>query len=150
MKYFVDMKRYSILIVFLFCAVFFGFVSCYYENDPTQGEIETEPRIDLSKKEMDPRLIGTWIRGKPTKFTVPITFQADGSVVGFPDSDSGKNTVFCTTKDSRLFIFLNGYRLYLSNTREYYYEIHGDTLKRWISREAMEKGRSPSILVRVK
>lgn len=150
MKYFGNMKRYNILIVFLFCTIFFGFVSCYYDNDPTQGETETEPLVDLSKKEMDPRLIGTWMRGKPTKFTVPITFKADGSVVGFPDSGSGKNTVFCTTKDGRLFIFMNGYIPYPSNTREYYYEIQGDTLKRWISREVMEDGRYPSIHIRVK
>lgn len=105
---------------------------------------------DLSKKEMDPRLIGTWIHPRIND-AKPLTFKANGDVVGYT-SPSKRKCVFYTERNCYLFIFVEGNWLKESNwTYEYYYEIEGDTLRRWSSWEAMEDGvYEPTIYVRAK
>lgn len=133
------MKRYKIFIILIFCSIISGAFTACDQKAP-----------DLSKKEMDPRLIGTWMYEKSNEDTEPLIFKANGDVVGY-DVAGGEKRVFYTEQNCYLFIFVEGLGIKLSNwTYENYYKIEGDTLKMWSSRGAMEKGYKPSIRIRVK
>lgn len=134
------MKRYKIFIILIFCSIISGAFTACDQKAP-----------DLSKKEMDPRLIGTWMYEKSNEDTEPLIFKANGDVVGYT-SPSKKKRVFYTEQNCFLYIFVEGNWLKESNwTYKDYYEIHGDTLKIWSSWEAMEDGvYEPTIYVRAK
>lgn len=134
------MKRYKVFIILIFCSILSGAFTACDQKAP-----------DLSKKEMDPRLIGTWLYTEQEGTVSPLTFKANGDVIGIRPP-SKKKRVFYTEKNCFLYIFVEGSWLKESNrTYEYYYEIHGDTLKEWNSWESMEDGvYEPTIYVRAK
>ena len=96
---------------------------------------------DMTKKEMDVRLLGTWTILEPNDTEVhpkekTITFHPDGSCIGF--HYPGGKRFFYTEDNSRLFIFVYGSGLKLSNwTYERFYKIVGDKLFIWGAKEDM-------------
>ena len=125
------MKRNFFTPVLLFLGLFFyvGLASCKQEAP------------DFSKKERDPRLIGSWtyIENR-TEEILPedkaIDFSADGSCTGF--SYPGGKRLFYTKGNHQLYLFVYGEGLKLSNrTYEEYYLIERDTLYLWLSKDEM-------------
>ena len=125
------MKRNFFTPVLLFLSLFFyvGLASCKQEAP------------DFSKKERDPRLIGTWYLIKQEGVNLDpgfnvLEFKADGSCVGF--SYPGGKRLFYTKGNHQLYLFVYGEGLKLSNrTYEEYYLIERDTLYLWLSKDEM-------------
>ncbi|MBF1402222.1 MAG: hypothetical protein HXN32_04490 [Prevotella histicola] len=93
---------------------------------------EQEP--DLTKKEMDTRLLGTW---KSINSNNPeinkLIFMSNGDIIGYWQM-GGKKRVFYTENNCHLFVFVQGLGIKLSNwTYEHYYEIDGNKLTLWSS-----------------
>ena len=93
---------------------------------------EKEP--DLTKKEMDTRLLGTW---KSINSNNPeinkLIFMSNGDIIGYWKM-GGKKRVFYTENNCHLFVFVQGLGIKLSNwTYEHYYEIDGNKLTLWSS-----------------
>ena len=93
---------------------------------------EQEP--DLTKKEMDSRLLGTW---KPINSNNlennKLIFMSNGDIIGYWKM-GGKKRVFYTENNCHLFVFVQGLGIKLSNwTYEHYYEIDGNKLTLWSS-----------------
>lgn len=106
-----------LLLLLSFC---FGLVAC------------EEKAPDLSKKERDPRLVGSWnFIGNPWLEIPPkdkvIEFKVDGSCTGF--NYPGGKRLYYTEGNNHLYIFVYGSGIKLSNwTYEEYYTIEGDKL----------------------
>lgn len=93
---------------------------------------EKEP--DLTKKEMDTRLLGTW---KSINSNNPeinkLIFMSNGDIIGYWKM-GGEKRVFYTENNCHLFVFVQGLGIKLSNwTYEHYYEIDGNKLTLWSS-----------------
>ena len=99
---------------------------------------------NMTKKEIDVRLLGTWTILEPNDTGVHpkekiIIFHPDGSCMGF--HHPGGKRLFYTEDNCRLFIFVYGSGLKLSNwTYERFYKIVGDKLFIWGSKEDMIAG----------
>ncbi len=117
------MKYLRLLSWLLCCTVLmFSLASCE----------EKEP--DLTKKEMDTRLLGTW---KSINSNNPeinkLIFMSNGDIIGYWKM-GGKKRVFYTENNCHLFVFVQGLGIKLSNwTYEHYYEIDGNKLTLWPS-----------------
>ena len=130
------MKRHFFTPVLLLLGLFFsiGLVSC------------DEKAPDLSKKERDPRIVGSWnFIGNPWLEIPPkdrvIEFKADGSCTGGISYPGGKR-LYYTKKNSRLYIFVYGAGEEPSNkTYEVDYLIEGDHLFIWWTKEDLLTGR---------
>ena len=118
------MKYLRLLSWLLCCTVLiFSLASCE----------EQEP--DLTKKEMDTRLLGTW---KSINSNNPeinkLIFMSNGDIIGYDFVPGGKKRVFYTENNCHLFVFVQGLGIKLSNwTYEHYYEIDGNKLTLWSS-----------------
>ena len=125
------MKRNFFTPVLLFLGLFFyvGLASCKQEAP------------DFSKKERDPRLIGTWYLIKQEGVNLDpgfnvLEFKADGSCTGF--SYPGGKRLFYTEEDYRLFIFVYGDWPKLNNrTYNRFYVFEGDKLHTWAGESDM-------------
>lgn len=116
-------------LIILFVVMGYGLSSC-------------EQRApDITKKEIDTRLIGTWsiIEQDDTEIhpkDKTIVFKPDGTCLGF--HYPGGKRMFYTEGNNHLFIFVHGTGLKLSNwTYESYYKIVSDKLIIWGSKEDM-------------
>ena len=106
---------------------------------------EKEP--DLTKKEMDTRLLGTW---KPINSNNSennkLIFMSNGDIIGYWQM-GGKKRVFYTENNCHLFVFVQGLGIKLSNwTYEHYYKIDGNKLTLWFSLNEMNSN-NPDCLI---
>ncbi|WP_314667074.1 hypothetical protein [Prevotella aurantiaca] len=106
---------------------------------------EKEP--DLTKKEMDTRLLGTW---KPINSddseNNKLIFMSNGDIIGYWQM-GGKKRVFYTENNCHLFVFVKGLGIKLSNwTYEHYYKIDGNKLTLWYSLNEMNSN-NPDCLI---
>ena len=130
------MKYLRLLSWLLCCTVLmFSLASCE----------EQEP--DLTKKEMDSRLLGTW---KSINSNNPeinkLIFMSNGDIIGYWQM-GGKKRVFYTENNCHLFIFVKGLGIKLSNwTYEHYYKIDGNKLTLWYSLNEMNSN-NPDCLI---
>ena len=130
------MKYLRLLSWLLCCTVLmFSLASCE----------EQEP--DLTKKEMDSRLLGTW---KSINSNNPeinkLIFMSNGDIIGYWQM-GGKKRVFYTENNCHLFVFVQGLGIKLSNwTYEHYYKIDGNKLTLWYSLDEMNSN-NPDCLI---
>ncbi len=130
------MKYLRLLSWLLCCTVLmFSLASCE----------EKEP--DLTKKEMDTRLLGTW---KSINSNNPeinkLIFMSNGDIIGYWQM-GGKKRVFYTENNCHLFVFVKGLGIKLSNwTYEHYYKIDGNKLTLWYSLDEMNSN-NPDCLI---
>ena len=130
------MKYLRLLSWLLCCTVLmFSLASCE----------EQEP--DLTKKEMDTRLLGTW---KSINSNNPeinkLIFMSNGDIIGYWQM-GGKKRVFYTENNCHLFVFVQGLGIKLSNwTYEHYYKIDGNKLTLWYSLDEMNSN-NPDCLI---
>ena len=130
------MKYLRLLSWLLCCTVLmFSLASCE----------EQEP--DLTKKEMDTRLLGTW---KSINSNNPeinkLIFMSNGDIIGYWQM-GGKKRVFYTENNCHLFVFVKGLGIKLSNwTYEHYYKIDGNKLTLWFSLNEMNSN-NPDCLI---
>ena len=118
------MKYLRLLSWLLCCTVLmFSLASCE----------EKEP--DLTKKEMDTRLLGTWKQiNSNNSENKKLIFMSNGDIIGYDFVPGGKKRVFYTENNCHLFVFVQGLGIKLSNwTYEHYYEIDGNKLTLWSS-----------------
>ena len=118
------MKYLRLLSWLLCCTVLmFSLASCE----------EKEP--DLTKKEMDTRLLGTWKQiNSNISENKKLIFMSNGDIIGYDCVPGGKKRVFYTENNCHLFVFVQGLGIKLSNwTYEHYYEIDGNKLTLWSS-----------------
>ena len=89
---------------------------------------EKEP--DLTKKEIDTRLLGTWKQiNSNISGNKKLIFMSNGEIIGYDLQKGGKKRVFYTENNYHLFVFVNGLGIKLSNrTYEHYYKIDGNKL----------------------
>lgn len=133
---YIDMKYLRLLSWLLCCTVLmFSLASCE----------EKEP--DLTKKEMDTRLLGTW---KSINSNNPeinkLIFMSNGDIIGYWQM-GGKKRVFYTENNCHLFVFVQGLGIKLSNwTYEHYYKIDGNKLTLWFSLNEMNSN-NPDCLI---
>ena len=121
---YIDMKYLRLLSWLLCCTVLmFSLASCE----------EQEP--DLTKKEMDTRLLGTWKQiNSNISENKKLIFMSNGDIIGYDFVPGGKNRVFYTENNCHLFVFVKGLGIKLSNwTYEHYYKIDGNKLTLWYS-----------------
>ena len=134
---YIDMKYLRLLSWLLCCTVLmFSLASCE----------EKEP--DLTKKEMDTRLLGTW---KSINSNNPeinkLIFMSNGDIIGYDFVPGGKKRVFYTENNCHLFVFVKGLGIKLSNwTYEHYYKIDGNKLTLWFSLNEMNSN-NPDCLI---
>ena len=107
---------------------------------------EQEP--DLTKKEMDTRLLGTW---KSINSNNPeinkLIFMSNGDIIGYDFVPGGKKRVFYTENNCHLFVFVKGLGIKLSNwTYEHYYKIDGNKLTLWFSLNGMNSNSSNCLI----
>ncbi|WP_311550674.1 hypothetical protein [Prevotella aurantiaca] len=107
---------------------------------------EKEP--DLTKKEMDTRLLGTW---KSINSNNPeinkLIFMSNGDIIGYDFVPGGKKRVFYTENNCHLFVFVKGLGIKLSNwTYEHYYKIDGNKLTLWFSLYGMNSNSSDRLI----
>ena len=130
------MKYLRLLSWLLCCTVLmFSLASCE----------EQEP--DLTKKEMDSRLLGTW---KSINSNNPeinkLIFMSNGDIIGYWQM-GGKKRVFYTENNCHLFVFVKGLGIKLSNwTYEHYYKIDGNKLTLWFSLYGMNSNSSDRLI----
>ena len=130
------MKYLRLLSWLLCCTVLmFSLASCE----------EQEP--DLTKKEMDTRLLGTW---KSINSNNPeinkLIFMSNGDIIGYWQM-GGKKRVFYTENNCHLFVFVKGLGIKLSNwTYEHYYKIDGNKLTLWYSLYGMNSNSSDRLI----
>lgn len=130
------MKYLRLLSWLLCCTVLmFSLASCE----------EQEP--DLTKKEMDTRLLGTW---KSINSNNPeinkLIFMSNGDIIGYWQM-GGKKRVFYTENNCHLFVFVQGLGIKLSNwTYEHYYKIDGNKLTLWFSLYGMNSNSSNCLI----
>ncbi|WP_273159272.1 hypothetical protein [Prevotella aurantiaca] len=130
------MKYLRLLSWLLCCTVLmFSLASCE----------EQEP--DLTKKEMDTRLLGTW---KSINSNNPeinkLIFMSNGDIIGYWQM-GGKKRVFYTENNCHLFVFVQGLGIKLSNwTYEHYYKIDGNKLTLWFSLYGMNSNSSDRLI----
>ena len=130
------MKYLRLLSWLLCCTVLmFSLASCE----------EQEP--DLTKKEMDTRLLGTW---KSINSNNPeinkLIFMSNGDIIGYWQM-GGKKRVFYTENNCHLFVFVKGLGIKLSNwTYEHYYKIDGNKLTLWFSLYGMNSNSSDCLI----
>ena len=130
------MKYLRLLSWLLCCTVLmFSLASCE----------EQEP--DLTKKEMDTRLLGTW---KSINSNNPeinkLIFMSNGDIIGYWQM-GGKKRVFYTENNCHLFVFVQGLGIKLSNwTYEHYYKIDGNKLTLWYSLYGMNSNSSDCLI----
>ncbi|WP_278493544.1 hypothetical protein [Prevotella histicola] len=130
------MKYLRLLSWLLCCTVLmFSLASCE----------EQEP--DLTKKEMDTRLLGTW---KSINSNNPeinkLIFMSNGDIIGYWQM-GGKKRVFYTENNCHLFVFVQGLGIKLSNwTYEHYYKIDGNKLTLWYSLYGMNSNSSDRLI----
>ena len=130
------MKYLRLLSWLLCCTVLiFSLASCE----------EQEP--DLTKKEMDTRLLGTW---KPINSNNSennkLIFMSNGDIIGYWKM-GGKKRVFYTENNCHLFVFVQGLGIKLSNwTYEHYYKIDGNKLTLWFSLYGMNSNSSDRLI----
>ena len=130
------MKYLRLLSWLLCCTVLmFSLASCE----------EQEP--DLTKKEMDSRLLGTW---KSINSNNPeinkLIFMSNGDIIGYWQM-GGKKRVFYTENNCHLFVFVQGLGIKLSNwTYEHYYKIDGNKLTLWYSLYGMNSNSSDRLI----
>ena len=130
------MKYLRLLSWLLCCTVLmFSLASCE----------EQEP--DLTKKEMDTRLLGTW---KSINSNNPeinkLIFMSNGDIIGYWQM-GGKKRVFYTENNCHLFVFVKGLGIKLSNwTYEHYYKIDGNKLTLWYSLYGMNSNSSDCLI----
>ena len=106
---------------------------------------EKEP--DLTKKEMDTRLLGTWksINSNNSEIN-KLIFMSNGDIIGYWQM-GGKKRVFYTENNCHLFVFVQGLGIKLSNwTYEHYYKIDGNKLTLWYSLDEMNSN-NPDCLI---
>lgn len=133
---YIDMKYLRLLSWLLCCTVLmFSLASCE----------EQEP--DLTKKEMDTRLLGTW---KPINSNDlennKLIFMSNGDIIGYWQM-GGKKRVFYTENNCHLFVFVQGLGIKLSNwTYEHYYKIDGNKLTLWFSLNGMNSNSSNCLI----
>lgn len=133
---YIDMKYLRLLSWLLCCTVLmFSLASCE----------EQEP--DLTKKEMDSRLLGTW---KSINSNNPeinkLIFMSNGDIIGYWQM-GGKKRVFYTENNCHLFVFVQGLGIKLSNwTYEHYYKIDGNKLTLWFSLYGMNSNSSDRLI----
>lgn len=133
---YIDMKYLRLLSWLLCCTVLmFSLASCE----------EQEP--DLTKKEMDTRLLGTW---KSINSNNPeinkLIFMSNGDIIGYWQM-GGKKRVFYTENNCHLFVFVQGLGIKLSNwTYEHYYKIDGNKLTLWYSLYGMNSNSSDRLI----
>ncbi|MFP3765192.1 hypothetical protein [Prevotella intermedia] len=133
---YIDMKYLRLLSWLLCCTVLmFSLASCE----------EKEP--DLTKKEMDTRLLGTW---KSINSNNPeinkLIFMSNGDIIGYWQM-GGKKRVFYTENNCHLFVFVQGLGIKLSNwTYEHYYKIDGNKLTLWYSLYGMNSNSSDRLI----
>ena len=133
---YIDMKYLRLLSWLLCCTVLmFSLASCE----------EQEP--DLTKKEMDSRLLGTW---KSINSNNPeinkLIFMSNGDIIGYWQM-GGKKRVFYTENNCHLFVFVQGLGIKLSNwTYEHYYKIDGNKLTLWYSLYGMNSNSSDCLI----
>ena len=130
------MKYLRLLSWLLCCTVLmFSLASCE----------EQEP--DLTKKEMDTRLLGTWksINSNNSEIN-KLIFMSNGDIIGYWQM-GGKKRVFYTENNCHLFVFVQGLGIKLSNwTYEHYYKIDGNKLTLWYSLDEMNSN-NPDCLI---
>ncbi|WP_232620460.1 hypothetical protein [Prevotella intermedia] len=113
------MKHLRRLSWLLYCTILlFSLASCE----------EKEP--DLTKKEIDTRLLGTWKQiNSNISGNKKLIFMSNGEIIGYDLQKGGKKRVFYTENNYHLFVFVNGLGIKLSNrTYEHYYKIDGNKL----------------------
>ena len=130
------MKYLRLLSWLLCCTVLmFSLASCE----------EQEP--DLTKKEMDTRLLGTWksINSNNSEIN-KLIFMSNGDIIGYWQM-GGKKRVFYTENNCHLFVFVKGLGIKLSNwTYEHYYKIDGNKLTLWHSLDGMNSNSSDCLI----
>ena len=130
------MKYLRLLSWLLCCTVLmFSLASCE----------EQEP--DLTKKEMDTRLLGTWksINSNNSEIN-KLIFMSNGDIIGYWQM-GGKKRVFYTENNCHLFVFVKGLGIKLSNwTYEHYYKIDGNKLTLWYSLYGMNSNSSDCLI----
>ena len=130
------MKYLRLLSWLLCCTVLmFSLASCE----------EQEP--DLTKKEMDTRLLGTWksINSDNSEIN-KLIFMSNGDIIGYWQM-GGKKRVFYTENNCHLFVFVQGLGIKLSNwTYEHYYKIDGNKLTLWFSLYGMNSNSSNCLI----
>lgn len=133
---YIDMKYLRLLSWLLCCTVLmFSLASCE----------EQEP--DLTKKEMDTRLLGTWksINSNNSEIN-KLIFMSNGDIIGYWQM-GGKKRVFYTENNCHLFVFVQGLGIKLSNwTYEHYYKIDGNKLTLWYSLYGMNSNSSDRLI----
>ena len=107
---------------------------------------EKEP--DLTKKEMDTRLLGTWKQiNSNISENKKLIFMSNGDIIGYDFVPGGKKRVFYTENNCHLFVFVQGLGIKLSNwTYEHYYKIDGNKLTLWFSLNEMNSN-NPDCLI---
>ena len=133
---YIDMKYLRLLSWLLCCTVLmFSLASCE----------EQEP--DLTKKEMDTRLLGTWKQiNSNISENKKLIFMSNGDIIGYWQM-GGKKRVFYTENNCHLFVFVQGLGIKLSNwTYEHYYKIDGNKLTLWFSLNEMNSN-NPDCLI---
>lgn len=106
---------------------------------------EKEP--DLTKKEMDTRLLGTWKQiNSNISENKKLIFMSNGDIIGYWQM-GGKKRVFYTENNFHLFVFVKGLGIKLSNwTYEHYYKIDGNKLTLWFSLYGMNSNSSDRLI----
>ena len=130
------MKYLRLLSWLLCCTVLmFSLASCE----------EKEP--DLTKKEMDTRLLGTWMSINSNNPEInKLIFMSNGDIIGYWQM-GGKKRVFYTENNCHLFVFVQGLGIKLSNwTYEHYYKIDGNKLTLWFSLNGMNSNSSNCLI----
>ena len=130
------MKYLRLLSWLLCCTVLmFSLASCE----------EKEP--DLTKKEMDTRLLGTWKSINYDNSEInKLIFMSNGDIIGYWQM-GGKKRVFYTENNCHLFVFVKGLGIKLSNwTYEHYYKIDGNKLTLWFSLYGMNSNSSNCLI----
>lgn len=133
---YIDMKYLRLLSWLLCCTVLmFSLASCE----------EQEP--DLTKKEMDTRLLGTWKQiNSNISENKKLIFMSNGDIIGYWQM-GGKKRVFYTENNCHLFVFVQGLGIKLSNwTYEHYYKIDGNKLTLWYSLYGMNSNSSDCLI----
>ena len=133
---YIDMKYLRLLSWLLCCTVLMFLLASCEEKEP-----------DLTKKEMDTRLLGTW---KSINSNNPeinkLIFMSNGDIIGYWQM-GGKKRVFYTENNCHLFVFVKGLGIKLSNwTYEHYYKIDGNKLTLWYSLYGMNSNSSDRLI----
>ena len=110
---------------------------------------EKEP--DLTKKEIDSRLLGTWKQiNANSSENKQLIFMSNGNIIGYDFVPGGKKRVFYTENNCHLFVFVKGLGIKLSNwTYEHYYKIDGNKLTLWHSLNGMNSNSSINQVERI-